>query len=151
MHSAWFTTVQVLTYYLHVRNDSHPLGPLHLTAVGCLTCYDTMPDLLLYSAYCFTCMYALFLIRSVLSISKRRSLPNVLLYQCLIYYLHVHNVPHPLGPLLLKAIAIAYCTVPNLLLYSAWFTSVQLLIYYLHVRNVPHPLGSFHLKAIVIA
>jgi hypothetical protein len=46
---------------------------------------------------------------------------------------------------------IYYCTVPNLLLYSAKFTTVQCQIYYLNVRNVSHPLGPLHLKAIGIA
>jgi hypothetical protein len=63
----------------------------------------------------------------------------ILTIHCLMYYLHVRNVSHPLGPLHLKAIVIAY------------FTTVQCLIYYLHVQNVSHPLGPLHLKAILFA
>ena len=59
--------------------------------------------------------------------------------QCLIHYLHLRHVSHPLGPLHLKAMVIAY------------LTTVHCLIYCLHVRNVSHPLGPLHLKAIVIA
>jgi hypothetical protein len=63
---------------------------------------------------------------------------TILTIHYLIYYLHVRNVSHPLGPLHLKAIVIAY------------FTTVQCLIYCLHVRNDSHLLGPLHLKAIVI-
>jgi hypothetical protein len=44
-----------------------------------------------------------------------------------------------------------YYTPPNLLIYSAKFTTIQCLIYYLHVRHVSHVLGPLNLKAIVIA
>jgi hypothetical protein len=55
---AKFTTVQCLIYYLHVRNVSHPLGPLHLkaivsasfTTIQCLIYYCTVPNLTIYSA-----------------------------------------------------------------------------------------------------
>ncbi len=96
----------------------------------CLIYYYTVPNLLPACTECFSsarsspsqsdsnCVIYYCTVPNLLPMHTFNTVPNLLLYKCLIYYLHVRNVSHSLGPLHLKAIVIAK------------FTTVQCLIYY---------------------